>query len=148
MDDNDRRRLLQFSETPLVEHAVGTLRSCVPSEYKDGKLFLELGVDGTIHVGVLMPGDRPSPGRKAIKINQAQRTAFDFLLATAAYHRLLISQAWPNMERQSRKRTYAPDLPQYGRHAIGKVVDDLEQRLRIRVCNIEIPDLKAIIVSP
>lgn len=148
MDDNYRRRLLRFSETPMVEQAVRTLRSCVPSGFEEGKLCLELSVDGTIHTGLLMPDNRPSPGRNAIKVGQKQRAAFDFLLTTAAYHRLLIVEAWPNMERRSPKRSYAPDLPQYGLHAIGMVVEDLERQLRITICNIQVPDLKAIIVSP
>jgi hypothetical protein len=94
MDDNDRRRLIEFHVTPLIEHAVQTLRALIPHGNgidTTGKfLFLEVGSE-------------------SLKLNKQQRAAFEFLLATAAYHRSLIVQAWPNMERRSQKRSYAAD---------------------------------------
>ena len=112
VDDNDRRRLIEFHVTPLIEYAVEELRALIPKGSK--RFFLEVGSE-------------------SLKLNKQQQAAFEFLLATAAYHRSLIVQAWPNMERRSRKRSYAPDLPQYGVHALGMLLEDVERKLRVQI---------------
>ncbi|WP_131786576.1 hypothetical protein [Protofrankia symbiont of Coriaria ruscifolia] len=118
MDDNDRRRLIEFHVTPLIEHAVEELRALIPKgdNIKAIEKFLFLEV-----------------GSESLKLNKQQRAAFEFLLTTVAYHRSLIVQAWPNMERRSRKRSYAADLPQYGVHALGMFLEDMERKLRVEI---------------
>ena len=148
MDDEFRRRLLKFAETPLVEHAVEVLRSIIPPGHENDKwrtdLLIQLNGDGSIRAGLSLAGT----DHKAVQLNGEQRAAFEFLLATATYHRSLITQAWPNMERRSNKRPYAPDLPQYGGRAIGMVIDELELRLRVEIYAMSHPDTRAIKVSP
>lgn len=135
MDDHDRRKLIEFHVTPLVAQAVTVLRALIPpgNEGELGTwLLIRRKSDGSVdaELSLAIKGSIRSEHRD-VELNKAQRAAFEFLAATAAYHQFLIRQAWPNQHRRSRKRPYAEDLPQYGDHAVGMAFGDAEIKLRV-----------------
>lgn len=137
MDDNDRRRLIEFHVTPPIELAVEALRALIPQgddiDAANTYLFLEPGTESLRAMLAIQRKGARLPESRELKLNKQQRAAFEFLLVIAAYHRSLIVQAWPNVERRSPKRSYAPDLPQYGSRALGMALEDLERKLRVEI---------------
>jgi hypothetical protein len=135
MDDNDRRRLIEFHVTPLIEHAVNVLRAMIPpgrARELGTYLLITRRPDNTVDAELSLEVKGTIRSEKTgLNLSKEQHAAFEFLDATAAYHRFVIEQEWPNMERRSRKRSYATDLPQYGGHALGMAFGDAELRLRV-----------------
>ena len=136
MDDNDRRVLAEFHVTPLIEHAVKTLRALIPPGHEEDGFFSWLLItrepDGSIGASLNLgtKGTIGSEG-KAITLNNGQRAAFELLEVTAAYHWSLIKAAWTNMHVRSPKKAYAPDVAEYGIRAAGMAFEDAEQKLGV-----------------
>jgi hypothetical protein len=52
------------------------------------------------------------------------------------------------MERRSRKRSYAADLPQYGVRALGMFLEDMERKLRVEIWDLgDEAGIRAIVVN-
>ncbi|WP_131770310.1 hypothetical protein [Candidatus Protofrankia californiensis] len=140
MDDNDRRRLIEFHVTPLIEHAVRTLRALIPQgddiDAASTYLFIEPGPESLRARLTVRRKEASKSEHRDVRLNRKQREAFGFLEATVVYQRSLIASAWTNVSRRSPTKTYAPDMPQDRQYALGKVFEDAERKLRIEVWDV------------